>query len=664
MSSIENLAVNTIRMLSADGVQKANSGHPGMPMGAAAMAYVLWKRSMNHNPQNPQWPNRDRFILSAGHGSMLLYSLLHLTGYDLSLDDIKDFRQWGSRTPGHPENHMTPGVEVTTGPLGQGISNAVGMAMAEAHLAAVFNRPEFDIIDHYTYVIVSDGDLMEGVASESCSLAGHLGLGKLIVLYDDNHISIDGSTELAFTEDRMARFASYGWHTLEVADGNDVQAIDEAVQKAREETDRPSIIAVRTWIGYGSPNKQDTSDVHGSPLGEDELRLTKQNLGWPVEPAFYIPDEVRTHFAEVQENGGVTEKAWKGIFTDYERKHPEMAAQWRQMWSKDLPEGWEDLLPDLSGETMATRAASGKIINALAPTLPRLMGGSADLAPSNNTFIKGEAAFSREDRAGRNLHFGVREHGMAAIANGMALHGALHPYVATFLIFSDYMKPSMRLSALSEARVVYILTHDSIGLGEDGPTHQPVEQLAAMRSIPGFVDLRPADAAETAEAWKIALQLNGPAALILTRQSVPPIDRSAHPPASSIQKGAYIVAESGYDQRAIIIASGSEVAPAMAAMELLNAKGIHARVVNMASFALFEKQTEQYKNEVLPSEITARVAVEAASPFGWDRYTGLSGRIIGIDRFGSSAPGGVNMEKFGYTAENIAKTVEELLGGK
>jgi transketolase len=664
MSTIENLAVNTIRMLSADGVQKANSGHPGLPMGAAAMAYVLWKRCMNHNPQNPQWPNRDRFILSAGHGSMLLYSLLHLTGYDLSLDDIKGFRQWGSRTPGHPENHMTPGVEVTTGPLGQGISNAVGMAMAEAHLAAIFNQPNFDIVDHYTYAIASDGDLMEGVSSEACSLAGHLGLGKLIVLYDDNHISIDGSTELAFTEDRMARFASYDWHTLDVADGNDVDAIEDALQKAREETDRPSIIAVRTWIGYGSPNKQDTSDAHGSPLGADELRLTKQNLGWPVEPPFYIPDEVKAHFAQVQEAGGAQEAAWQGVFADYERQHPVLAAQWRQMWSKDLPEGWEDLVPDLSTETMATRAASGKVINSLAPTLPRLIGGSADLAPSNNTFIKDEPAFSREDRTGRNLHFGVREHGMAAIANGMALHGALHPYVGTFLIFSDYMKPSMRLSALSEARVVYILTHDSIGLGEDGPTHQPVEQLAAMRSIPGFVDLRPADAAETAEAWKIALQLNGPAALVLTRQSVPPIDRGAHPPASSIQKGAYIVAESGYDQRAIIIASGSEVAPAMAAMELLDARGIHVRVVNMASFALFEKQTEQYQNEVLPSEITARVAVEAASPFGWERYTGLSGRIIGIDRFGSSAPGGVNMEKFGYTAENIAKTVEELVGGK
>ena len=663
MSSIENLSVNTIRMLAADGVQKANSGHPGMPMGAAAMAYVLWKRSMVHNPGNPQWPNRDRFVLSAGHGSMLLYSLLHLTGYDLSLDDLKDFRQWGSRTPGHPENHMTPGVEVTTGPLGQGVSNAIGMAMAEAHLAAVFNQPGFDLIDHYTYVIVSDGDLMEGVASEACSLAGHLGLGKLIVLYDDNHISIDGPTDLSFTEDRMARFSSYGWHTLEVADGNDTAAIEEAVSKARDEKDRPTIISVRTYIGYGSPNKQDTSDVHGSPLGDDELRLTKQNLGWPVEPAFYIPKEVKAHFEEVADTGAKAETQWQELFADYERKHPKMAAQWRQMWSKDLPEGWEELVPDLTTEAMATRAASGKVINALAPSLPRLMGGSADLAPSNNTFIKGEAAFSKEHREGRNIHFGVREHGMAAIANGMALHGALHPYVGTFLIFADYMKPSMRLAALSEARVAYILTHDSIGLGEDGPTHQPIEQLASIRSVPGMVDLRPADAAETAEAWKIALQLNGPAALVLTRQTVQPIDRNAHPPASSIQKGAYIVAESGYDQRAIIIASGSEVAPSMAAMEILNAKGIHVRVVNMASFALFERQTEQYRNEVLPAEITARVAVEAASPFGWERYTGLSGRIIGIDRFGSSAPGGVNMEKFGYTPENIARAVEELLAG-
>ena len=663
MSDIENLAINTIRMLSVDGVQKANSGHPGLPMGAAAMTYVLWKKSMKHNPQNPQWPNRDRFILSAGHGSILLYSMLHLTGYDLSLDDLKDFRQWGSRTPGHPENHMTPGVEVTTGPLGQGVCNAVGMAVAEAHLAAVFNKPDLEIVDHHTYVIVSDGDLMEGVASEACSLAGHLGLGKLIVLYDDNHISIDGSTDLAFTEDRMARFAAYDWHTQEVSEGNDIEAIESAVNLAREETDRPSIIAVRTHIGYGSPNKQDTSGAHGSPLGEDEVRLTKQNLGWPVEPTFYIPKEVKAHFAQISEAGGVAETAWQELFADYERQHPELAAQWRQMWSKDLPEGWEELVPDLSGEAMATRAASGKVINALAPILPRLMGGSADLAPSNNTFIKGESAFSREYRAGRNFHFGVREHGMAAMANGMALHGALHPYVATFLIFSDYMKPSMRLSALSGAKVIYILTHDSIGLGEDGPTHQPVEQLASIRSIPGFVDLRPADAAETAEAWKIALQLDGPAALVLTRQTLQPIDRGSHPPASSIQRGAYIVAETGYDQRAIILASGSEVAPALEAMELLDTKGIHVRVVNMASFALFEKQSEQYRREVLPQEITARVAVEAASPFGWDRYTGISGHIIGINRFGSSAPGDINMEKFGFTAENIAKTVEELLQG-
>ncbi|MDF1537066.1 MAG: transketolase [bacterium] len=663
MSTIENLAVNTIRMLAVDGVQKANSGHPGMPMGAAAMGYVLWKRSMKHNPRNPLWPDRDRFILSAGHGSMLLYSLLHLTGYDLSLDDLMDFRQWGSRTPGHPENHLTPGVEVTTGPLGQGISNAVGMAIAEAHLAAVFNRPDLEIVDHFTYVIASDGDLMEGVASEACSLAGHLGLGKLVVLYDDNHISIDGSTDLAFTEDSMARFAAYGWHTQEVSDGNDIDAIESAVDKARGETGRPSIIAVRTHIGFGSPNKQDTSGVHGSPLGEDEIRLTRQNLGWPLEAAFTIPDEVKAHFAQVVHGGEAAQTAWEEIFAGYERRYPDLAAQWRQMWSKELPDGWEDMVPDLSGEAMATRAASGKVINALAPALPRLLGGSADLAPSNNTFIKGEPAFSRHDRAGRNFHFGVREHGMAAMANGMALHGALHPYVGTFLIFSDYMKPSMRLSALSGANVTYILTHDSIGLGEDGPTHQPVEQLASIRSIPGFVDLRPADAAETAEAWKISLQLDGPAALVLTRQTVQPIDRSACPPASSIRRGAYVLAETGNDRRAIIIASGSEVGPALGAMKLLDVKGIHVRVVNMASFELFERQSEAYRREVLPPELTARVAVEAASPFGWDRYTGSGGKIIGINRFGSSAPGGTNMVKFGFTAENIARTVEELLQG-
>lgn len=661
MSDIETLAVNTIRMLSIDAVQKANSGHPGLPMGAAAMTYVLWTKFMRHNPANPKWPNRDRFVLSAGHGSALLYSMLHLTGYDLSMDDIKNFRQWGSRTPGHPENHMTPGVEVTTGPLGQGISNAVGMAIAEAHLAAKFNRPGYPVLDHYTYVIASDGDLMEGVASEACSLAGHLGLGKLIVLYDDNHITIDGTTNLAFTEDRMGRFKAYGWHTQEVSDGNDTAAIGKAMKRAQEEGGRPSIIAVRTHIGYGSPNKQDSSDAHGSPLGEDEVRLTKENLGWPSDHTFLVPDEVRDHFHQVSEKGEMAQKLWDELFADYKKKHPDLAAAWKKMWRAELPEGWRDSLPDLSGQSIATRAASGKVINALAPVLPRLLGGSADLAPSNNTLIDGEGTFSRENREGRNFHFGVREHGMAAIANGMSLHGALHPYVATFMIFSDYMKPAIRLSVLSRCPVTFIFTHDSIGLGEDGPTHQPIEQLAGLRSIPGLIDIRPADASETVQAWRIALETNEPTALILTRQNLPSIDRTVHPAASAIEKGAYILAETGYDQRAIILASGSEVAPTLKAMEILDAKGIHVRVVNVASFELFNRQSEAYQREVLPPEITARVAVEAASPFGWERFTGSNGRVLGIDRFGSSAPGGLNMEKFGFTAENIARTVEELL---
>lgn len=661
MSDIEKLCINTIRTLAMDMVQKANSGHPGMPMGAAAMAYVLWTKYMRYNPENPQWPNRDRFILSAGHGSALLYSLLHLTGYDLSMEDLKEFRQWGSKTPGHPENHLTPGVEVTTGPLGQGLSNAVGMAVAEAHLGARFNRPGYPVLDHYTYVIASDGDLMEGVSSEACSLAGHLGLGKLIVLYDDNHISIDGPTDLAFTEDRMKRFAAYGWHTAKVSDGNDTAGIAAAIEEARDEKSRPSIIAVRTHIGFGSPNKQDTAESHGSPLGDDEILLTKKNLEWPYTDTFHVPEQAREVFQKAANAGSQQEAAWRELFTGYENEHPDLGATWNQMFSADLPEGWQMSLPDLSDQDMATRAASGKVINAIAPVLPRLVGGSADLAPSNNTLIDGEGAFSKDDRLGRNFHFGVREHAMAAIANGMSLHGALHPYVATFLIFSDYMKPAVRLSVLSRCPATFIFTHDSIGLGEDGPTHQPVEQLAGLRAIPGLIDIRPADASETVHAWRIALETNEPTALILTRQKLPSIDRAGRATAASIEKGAYILAETGYDQKAIILASGSEVSPALEAMNILDARGVHTRVVNVASFELFSRQPVSYQRDVLPPRITARVAVEAASPFGWERFTGSGGVVIGMDRFGSSAPGGVNMEKFGFTAENIAKTVEELL---
>ena len=652
----ETLSINTLRMLAVDAVQKANSGHPGMPMGAAPMAYVLWTETLKHNPSNPNWPDRDRFVLSAGHGSMLLYSLLYLTGYDLSLDDLKSFRQWGSITPGHPEVHMTPGVETTTGPLGQGIANAVGMAIAEEHLAARFNRPGFPLVDHFTYTIAGDGDLMEGVSSEACSLAGHLGLGKLIVLYDDNHISIDGPTDFSFTEDRMGRFDAYGWHTQKVADGNDTSAIRRAIENARQETGRPSIIAVRTHIGYGSPNKQDKSAAHGAPLGEEEVKLTKENLGWPVDRPFYVPDAAMSDFRGCLQRGASDEEKWKKLFSTYERNFPEMSAQWRQMWSADLPSGWDEALPSL-----ATRAASGKVINALSPILPRLLGGSADLAPSNNTWVKDEGTFSRNDRSGRNFHFGVREHGMGAIANGMALHGALHPYIGTFLIFSDYMKPAIRLAAIEKCPVTYIFTHDSIGLGEDGPTHQPVEQLAALRSIHGLIDLRPADAAETAEAWRAALEAEGPAALILTRQKLKSIDRTTAPPAANIARGAYVLSEPSEKPRAIIFASGSEIDPALEAVALLGKSGIPARLVNVASFELFSRQPESYRKGILLPDVTARVAVEAASPFGWERFVGTGGRIIGINRFGASAPGNVNMEKFGFTAANIAGAVRGLL---
>ncbi len=658
---LETKCINTIRMLAVDGVQKANSGHPGMPMGAAPMAYTLWTEFLRHNPTNPAWPNRDRFILSAGHGSMLLYSLLHLTGYDLSLDDLKNFRQWNSRTPGHPESRITPGVETTTGPLGQGISNAVGITIAEAHIAEKFNRPSFPIMDHYTYVIVGDGDLMEGVSAEASSLAGHLGLGKLIVLYDNNHITIEGSTDLAFTEDVMARYIAYDWHVQKVENGNDTSAIREAIENARQVTSRPSIISVRTHIAYGSPNKQDSAGAHGAPLGDEEVLLTKKNLGWPVEPDFHIPEDSLAEFRKAVKRGEEYEGAWFSLFTEYQEKYTDLAKAWNTMWKGELPDGWEEALPDLSSETLATRAASGRAINALSRIVPNLIGGSADLAPSTNTLIDGEGSFSREDRAGRNLHFGVREHAMGAIANGMALHGALRPYVATFLIFSDYMRPTLRLASLERARTIFVFTHDSIGLGEDGPTHQPIEQIPSLRAIPDLIDLRPADAAETVEAWKIAMKSDSPVFLALTRQKLEPLHRDGRPPASSISRGAYILAESGYDHQAVIMASGSEVATALAAMELLQEKGIGVRVVNFASFELFEQQDDDYRNEVLPPEITLRVAIEAAASFGWERYVGLNGAVIGVDRFGASAPGNVNFEKFGFTAENIAATVQNLL---
>jgi transketolase len=662
---LDDLCVNTIRMLAVDAVQKANSGHPGMPMGAAPMAYVLWTRFLNHNPRDPRWANRDRFVLSAGHGSMLLYSLLHLTGYDLSLEDLKAFRQWGSKTPGHPEYGHTPGVETTTGPLGQGFANGVGMAMAERFLSARFNRPDFSIVDHFTYAIVSDGDLMEGVSHEAASLAGHLKLGKLIYLYDDNHISIEGSTDITFTEDRMARFKAYGWHVQQVEDGNDLKAIGKAIRKAQNETERPSLIAIRTCIGCGSPNKQNTSGVHGEPLGIEEVRLTKENIGWPLEPTFYIPQETQKVFLKSIKTGEKRKNAWNNLLAAYEKVYPELATEWKRMITGGLPEGWEQGIPvfpaDLKG--MATRAASGTVLNGLAAKILNLIGGSADLAPSNKTEIKGSKEFQAGTYDQRNIRFGVREHGMGSIMNGMVLHGGVIPYGGTFLIFSDYMRPPIRLAAMMGLRVIYVFTHDSIGLGEDGPTHQPIEQLAALRAIPNLTVIRPADANETAEAWRTALKIkNGPVALILTRQNLPTQDRSLIPPAENLARGAYMLAGTKDSQpNLILIATGSEVPVALEAMEKLTAQGISSRVVSMPSWELFEQQPQEYRDRVLPPEIKVRVAMEAGSPFGWHRYVGDQGLVIGLDHFGASAPDKVLFEQFGLTADYVVKKVLELL---
>jgi transketolase len=661
----DQLCINTIRMLAADAVEKARSGHPGLPMGAAAMAYVLWTRFLRHNPKNPAWPDRDRFVLSAGHGSMLLYSLLHLTGYDLALDELKNFRQWGSKTPGHPEHGLTPGVETTTGPLGQGFANGVGMAIAERHLASVFNRPGHEIVNHFTYGIVSDGDLMEGISHEAASLAGHLGLGKLIYLYDDNHISIEGSTEIAFTEDRLKRFAAYEWHVQQVTDGNDLEQVSTAIATAREETRRPSFIAVRTHIGYGSPHKQDTAGAHGEPLGAEELKLTKQNLNWPAEPAFYLPEEAVSHFREALEKGAQLDRSWQEAFTAYQKAHPELAARWRQWMSGDLPEAWERDLPVFQADTkgVATRVASGKILNAIAGRMTNLMGGSADLAPSTKTLIDNEDDFQPPGFGGRNMRFGVREHAMGAILNGMALHGGLIPYGATFLIFSDYMRPAIRLAALMQLRVIYVFTHDSIGLGEDGPTHQPIEQLAALRAIPNLKVVRPCDANETVEAWKAALKsIGGPVALVLTRQNLPVLDRTVAGPADGLQKGAYVVRDpQGSRPDLILMASGSEVHLALAAAATLSGKGIAVRVLSIPCWELFEEQPEEYRRLVLPPEVTARLAVEAGVPQGWYRYVGSRGIVIGLTHFGASAPYQILYDKFGLTADHVVKESLNLL---
>jgi transketolase len=663
---LDRLCINTIRILSAECVQKAKSGHPGMPMGAAAMAYVLWTRFLKHNPADPQWPDRDRFVLSAGHGSMLLYSLLHLTGYNLSLEELKNFRQWQSKTPGHPEHGHTPGVETTTGPLGQGFSNAVGMAVAERYLAARFNRPDFEIVDHYTYGIVSDGDLMEGISHEAASLAGHLGLGKLIFLYDDNHVSIEGSTDLAFTENRAARFEAYGWHVQQVDDGNDLKALEEALAAAQKETGRPSLVAVRTHIGYGSPNKQDKASAHGEPLGEEEIKLTKKNLGWPMEPQFFIPDQALQHFRKAVGKGEEREIRWQELLRSYEKAYPDLAEDWRRWMNGDLPEGWDREIPVFAADQkgMATRAASGAVLNAIAKRVHNLIGGSADLAPSNQTLIKGEGDFQAEHYGERNFHFGVREHGMAAVLNGMALHGGLIPYGGTFLIFSDYMRPSIRLAALMNLKVIYVFTHDSIGLGEDGPTHQPIEHLAALRAIPNLTVLRPCDAAETAEAWRFALtKKRGPTAIVLTRQAVPTLDRKSFAPSEGFHRGAYVLLDPREGRPdVILLASGSEVAIAVEAAKKLEAKGASPRVISFPSWELFDTQPGSYQSGVLPPDLNARVAIEAGVAQGWHRYVGEKGGVIGLDHFGASAPYKTLYEKFGLTADKVVEKALGLLG--
>ena len=663
-SDLQARAINTLRFLSADAVQKANSGHPGLPMGAAAIAYTIWMRHLRFNPRNPGWPDRDRFILSGGHGSMLLYSLLHLTGYDLALEQLENFRQWGSITPGHPEAGLTPGVEVTTGPLGQGFGNGVGMAIAAAHLAARYNRQDYDVVDHFIYAIVTDGDLMEGVASEAASLAGHLRLGRLVYLYDDNHISIDGSTDLAFTEDRTARFAAYGWHVQTVGDGNDVKAIDDAIRRAKNDP-RPSLIAVRTHIGYGLPTRQDTSKAHGEPPGEAELAGAKDNLGWPQEPRFFIPDDVLLHYRGCIQRGEKAEASWNTRMGAYASDYPELAVELQRRLEGELPHDWDAGLPVFPADSkgVATRAASGKVINALAVRIPELIGGSADLEPSNKTWIDESPAFQAETPEGRNFHFGVREHGMGAIVNGMAQHGGVIPYGGTFLIFSDYMRPAIRLSALSSYPSIWVFTHDSIGLGEDGPTHQPIEHLAALRAIPNLVTIRPADANETAEAWKMAVsRRNGPTALALTRQNVPTLDRELYTPASELQRGAYILADFGESApELILMASGSEVSLILDAGARLAAEGVNLRLVSFPSWELFDAQTQSYRDHILLPAVKARLAVEAGVAQGWERWVGDQGKVISIERFGASAPYKTLYAQFGLTVENVMQQAHALI---
>ncbi|MBX2990989.1 MAG: transketolase [Bacteroidetes bacterium] len=663
----DELCINTIRCLSIDAIQKAKSGHPGMPMGMAPAAYLLWSRHLKHNPRNPKWVNRDRFVLSAGHGCMLLYSLLHLTGYDLSFDEILNFRQWGSKTPGHPEYGHTPGVEVTTGPLGQGISNAVGMALAEKYLSAYFNRDGFPVIDYTIYVIAGDGCLMEGVSSEACSLAGTLGLNKLVVLYDDNHISIDGSTDLAFTEDSAKRYEAYGWFVQTVGgDGNDLDAIEKALIAARNENNRPSLIKLRTHIGYGSPNKHDTADAHGSPLGDDEIRLTKKQLGWDTGKKLFIPDEALAVFRKEVEKGATKEAEWNSLFAGYENAHPDLAREFKRATERKLPGNWEMIwkenVPKFDPATpLATREAQGKTLDAIMPKLPLVLGGSADLTPSNNTKFRGSTDFSKTNRLGRYIRYGVREHGMGAIMNGIAVSDMLIPYGATFFAFTDYMRPSIRLAALSKYPTIFVFTHESIGLGEDGPTHQAVEHFASLRAMPGLIILRPADANETAYAWKFALEhRDGPVVLATTRQKLPVLDQTKCASAANLSRGAYILIGEK-NPHVLLLATGSEVSLAVKAYEQLSSEGIRARVVSMPSWELFEKQSGEYKESVLPPSVTARVAVEAGMKLGWERYIGQQGEFVGMTTFGMSAPVDAVFKGFGITAGAVVAAAKKVL---
>ncbi|CAN7602351.1 transketolase [Peribacillus frigoritolerans] len=660
---VDQLAINTIRTLSIDAIEKVNSGHPGMPMGAAPMAYILWSKFMNYNPSNPNWFNRDRFTLSAGHGSMLLYSLLHLTGYDLSLDDLKNFRQWGSKTPGHPEFGHTPGVDATTGPLGQGIAMAVGMAMAERHLASTYNRDDLNVIDHYTYSICGDGDLMEGVSAEAASLAGHLKLGRLIVLYDSNDISLDGDLHMSFSENAADRFKAYGWQVLRVEDGNDLHEVAEALVKAKTNENQPTLIEVKTTIGYGSPNKGGKSASHGAPLGKEEIKLVKEHYNWNYEEDFYIPEEVKAHFTELKEASEQKEQSWNKLFAQYEKTYPALAKELLQSINAELPEGWDADIPQYSvGEDkLATRSSSGEVLNALAKNVPQLFGGSADLSSSNKTMLKGEGDFSRSNYGGRNIWFGVREFGMGAAVNGMALHGGVKVFGATFFVFSDYLRPAIRLSALMKLPVIYVFTHDSVAVGEDGPTHEPIEQLSSLRAMPGLSTIRPADGNETAAAWKLALESKDePTALVLTRQDLPTLV-NPEKGYEGVKKGGYVISEAKNDLDGLLLASGSEVPLAVDAQKALEKEGIFVSVVSMPSWDRFEKQTDEYKESVLPKKVKIRLGIEMGASLGWSKYVGDNGHVLSIDQFGASAPGEKIIEEYGFTVKNVISQLKKLL---